>query len=307
MYQRVTVWTGDPVIAVIAEQRLVDEGFTEMADWVRSHRPNCGVPDVVKTAYDLLPHVQIDIPNGEFRDGLELGHGWVGRPLTDNEVLAEISGRVCYHSFGDAAGRKTNKSYLEHIFSMDPLHSSILYHCRMSFFFAGVSRKFSHQFIRNYVGSDRDESGSPSQESTRFTHHYGSYVAPPYLVRSNAELEGYDEFHASCERNYAEYCTFIDNEVARYTRDHDKAPTGSARKDIYEAAAGMLTMSAETSFVWSTNPMALRKFLKERCHDAADAEIDRFARKLARICFERWPNLFLGADLDDVRRRAYVD
>ena len=70
---------------------------------------------------------------------------------------------------------------------------------------------------------------------------------------------------------------------------------------IFEAAAGYLSMSAETSFVWTTNPMALRKFLRERCHDAADAEIFRFAKKLARICFRLWPNLFLGKDLDGVR------
>jgi thymidylate synthase ThyX len=204
----------------------------------------------------------------------------------------------CYDSFADAAGKKTNREYFEHIVSMDPMHASIMYHAKMTFFFAGVSRKFSHQFIRNYVGSDRDEEGSPSQESTRFTHHYGWYVMPPADVSSAEE----DRFAGESQRNYDDYCAYIERRVEAYTAMRGKAPTGGDRKDIYEAAAGRLSMSAETSFVWTTNPMALRKFLKERCHGAADAEIFRFAKVLARICFARWPNLFLGKDLDGVRR-----
>ncbi len=36
------------------------------------------------------------------------------------------------------------------------------------------------------------------------------------------------------------------------------------------------------------------------------AEIFRFAKKLAKIVFSRYPNLFLGKDLDSVRVEAGI-
>lgn len=306
----VKIITDEPTIAVLAEQQLDERGVLEMAQWVLSHRPNCVPAQGFESVWDLLPHDLYDVPHGTYGEILPGNMAGYQRKLTDNEVLVELAGRKCYDSFADAAGKKTNREYLEHIFSMDPIHSSILYHAKMTFFFAGVSRKFSHQFIRNYVGSDRDEEGSPSQESTRFTHHYGSYVAPPYLFCG--ELEPLDapqigterrhrDFVRRCQANYDEYTAFITAEIDGFRTLSGHEPKGQDRKEIYEAAAGLLSMSAETSFVWTTNPMAIRKFLKERCHGAADAEIQRFAKKLARICFARWPNLFVGKDLDAVR------
>lgn len=296
--------TVDPTIVVLAEQKLSEPGVLEMAQWVKAHRPHCVPEGGFSSMWDLLPHDKADAPHGN----AEAARGNHGLPLwlTDNEVLCEIAGRKCYDSFADAAGKKTNADYFDHLVSMDPMHSSVFYHAKMTFFFAGVSRKFSHQFIRNYVGSDRDEEGSPSQESTRFTHHYGWYVVPPYVLDIIDEATRKHEvqmFREACVNNYREYCTFIERQKQTYERQHPGEKMSTERKkDIHEAAAGWLSMSAETSFVWTTNPMAIRKFLLERCHAAADAEIFRFARVLGRHCFTRWPNLFKGKDLERVRR-----
>jgi len=291
MTKQVVILTGNPTITVLAEQRLDHAGVLEIAEWVRAHRPDCVPKGGFEDAYDLLPHDEYDLPHNEAPKGVSAAVRLLNaRLLTDNEVLVEIAGRKCYDSFADKAGKKTNREYVDNIASMDPMHASIFYHAKMTFFFAGVSRKFSHQFIRNYVGSDRDEEGSPSQESTRFTHHYGFYIAPPLIVETPIALK---EFERECQINYAGYNKTIDQLRGLHVE--------AKRKEIYEAAAGILSMSAETSFVWTTNPMALRKFLKERCHDAADAETFRFARKLAHISFARWPNLFCGDDLNKVR------
>lgn len=296
-HHNVTILTEEPTIVLLAEPRISEAGVIEMAKWVQTHRPDC-VPEAGfdKSMWSLLPHDDLDIPHGQ-----PVENGQKGRALTGNEVLCEIAGRKCYDSFADKAGKKTNREYMENIFGFDPMHSSILYHAKMTFFFAGVSRKFSHQFIRNYVGSDRDEEGSPSQESTRFTHHYGWYVAPPYVVTGGESwIRGFAE---SSLQNYSHYNAFLKFAINAWKQTHDgEEPKGSDRKEIYEAGAGYLSMSAETSFVWTTNPMALRKFFKERCHGAADAEIFRFAKKLARFSFERWPNLFVGKDLNGVRK-----
>jgi len=287
----------DPGITLLAQQKIEPEGVMGMAEWVRQHRPDCVPISAPGGVFDLLPHDQFDDPH-------DLVEHKPRNQLTDNEVLCEIAGRKCYDSFAEKAGKKTNQEYFEHIVSMDPIHSSILYHAKMTFFFAGVSRKFSHQFIRNYVGSDRDEEGSPSQESTRFTYHYGWYIAPPFILQGEpgAVEVRVESFRRACQANYDAYRTFVDAETIAFERRTGAPPKGGDKKDIFEAGAGYLSMSAETSFVWTTNPMALRKFLKERCHGAADAEIFRFAKKLARLCFDLWPNLFLGKDLDGVRK-----
>ena len=52
---------------------------------------------------------------------------------------------------------------------------------------------------------------------------------------------------------------------------------GMDRKRIFEAASSYLSHSAETSFIWTTNPIALAKLFKERDHEAAALEFRRLA------------------------------
>lgn len=272
-----------PIIDVLAEQRISHDGLGTILDWLQSRDPRC-LPE--KRDYATHPtRMSLLLP------GMRPGAG--GLPAdtcSDNEHLAELAGRLCYRSFGDAAGRRSNDEYLEHIFSMDPLHASIAYHAKMTFFFAGVSRKFSHQFIRNYVGSDRTEEGSPSQESTRFCEHTGYYVIPPYALDAGAE--SLEAFKAAARTNWVSYQSLLRTEWDRFTRANGAEPKGMDRKRILEACSSALSQDSETSFVWTTNPIALRKFLHERCHPAADREIARFAEKLKALCLLRWPAFF---------------
>src|SRR5678816_754509 len=112
------------------------------------------------------------------------GAAWTERrrKVTDNELLCELAGRKCYDSFAEAGAKRTNGEYLRSMWQGRIPHRSTGYHAKMSFFFAHVSRRVSHELIRNYVGADRDEEGNPSQESTRFTHHPGVYIAHPSIL-----------------------------------------------------------------------------------------------------------------------------
>lgn len=276
MNKQVVINTTGPTIACIAEMQLREEGVLQMAEWVKAHRPDCVPAEGFTSMWDLLPHDYLDRP----RDGSAGLANPLGRHLADNETLVELSGRKCYDSFAEKAGQKTNAAYMQHIFSMDPVHASILYHAKLSFFFGGVSRKFSHQFIRNYVGSDRSEEGAPSQESTRFTHHYGHYICPPL---STEHPDTILSFRLKSQRNYDDY----QDEIEKLRSIYPEAK----RKEIFEAAAGFLSMSAETSFVWTTNPMALMKFMNERYPPHADAEMQRFVKVLLPVVAARVPNL----------------
>lgn len=67
-----------------------------------------------------------------------------------SELLSELAGRVCYMSFGEKQGRRSNRDYLMNIISME--HGSVLEHAVWNFIVTGVSRSFSHELIRHRAG-----------------------------------------------------------------------------------------------------------------------------------------------------------
>ena len=288
MVTQVTILTGNPTVIPIAEMQLSTLGIEGMMEWVKEHRPEC-LPEgsEVKEGQEwlsLFPHGGVDESTG--------------RELTANEMLVELAGRKCYDSFGAKAGRKSNEEYIKNTQSGDIPHASIMYHAKMSFFFAGVSRRVSHEIIRNYVGADREEEGSPSQESTRFTHHYGFFIEPPkYSHPDFNDSPGHQSsmrglFKSAMQASYDCYLKAVADECGTWSAIHGKPPTSIDKKRIYEAASSFLPHQAETSFIWTTNPAAIVKFVRERENEAADLEIQRFARTWRKVCAERWPNLF---------------
>lgn len=282
MTKKVTILCGEPTIVPVAEMQLITLGVEEMIDWVRTHRPEC-LPEVTEGNParwdDLYPHKGLDENTG--------------RELTANELLVELAGRKCYDSFGAKAGRKSNKEYIENTQAGEVPHASIMYHAKMSFFVAGISRRVSHEIIRNYVGSDRSEEGNPSQESTRFTHHYGFFIQPPrYRAELPEDAEMEQHFERSMQQAYDNYLHAVEKDVAEHERQWNKPPTGMDKKRIYEAASSFLPHQAETSFIFTMNPASIAKFVRERDNPLADLEIQRYARKLRQLCTSRWPNLF---------------
>lgn len=280
---RATIITDEPIVEVLAEMKLDDEGVMNMAKWVERYRPQCVPSSGFQKPLDLVPH------NGLDDDPFQGGSDPVRRQITDNELLAELAGRKCYDSFADAGARRSNGDYLASMWQGRIPHRSTGYHAKMTFFFAHVSRRVSHELIRNYVGSDRDEEGSPSQESTRFTHHPGVYIAHPNDLADPFRL---DRFKTLAQQNYEAYCEGVVRKAEQFKVKNGAEPKGLDRKRIYESCAGDLLMSCGTSFIWTTNPMAMLKFFHERDDEAADMEMCRFARKWKRIALQRWPNLF---------------
>lgn len=264
----------EPTILPMAQMALIPEGLEGLLAWVRAYRPECLPCGGASVVADLFPH---DLTED-------------GRQLTDNELLVELSGRECYHSYGAKAGRKTNGAYIQHSQSGTVPHRSIMYHAKMSFFVAGISRRVSHELIRHYVGADRSEEGSPSQESTRYTHHPGHFIVPPKVLATGPDAVR--QFEADMTQAYAAYHNYISREVEAFTDRHGVTPKGIDRKRIYESAAGSLPMQAATSMVWTANPVSLAKMFLERTDESSDAEFNRLATAWQALCVARWPNLF---------------
>lgn len=270
-----TILTSDPIVTPIAQMGLMSEGLHDMMDWVRSRAPEC-VPE----EYDHDGRIVALFPH-EGLEGL--------RELTSNELLVELAGRKCYNSFGLKAGRKSNAEYIANTQAGDVPHASIMYHAKMSFFIAGVSRRVSHELIRHYVGADRDEEGAPSQESTRYVEHAGFYVAHPRDLKSPTSLK---TFEVEAKQNYECYLQYIDGELRNHLLGHGFEPQGMDRKRIYESASSRLLHSIETSFIWTSNPIALAKMFRERDNEFADLEYQRFAKIWKQVCLKTWPNLW---------------
>lgn len=262
-----------PTIIPLAEMNLISQGIDDLAKWVEDYRPEC-VPSKNARGNDLFPHDRTELPY---------------RVLTGNELLVELAGRNCYHSYGAKAGKKSNAEYIAHTQSGTVPHRSIMYHAKMTFFVAGISRRVSHELIRHYVGADRSEEGSPSQESTRYTHHPGHFVVPPRMIGQERAVERFTEDMNGAYRAYRDY---IDRETEAHRAASGEEPRGMARKRIYEAAAGLLPMQAATSLVWTANPVSLQKMFMERTDESADAEFARLAGQWRELCVTRWPNLF---------------
>lgn len=283
----------DPIVAPIAQMSLDFKGIQEMLQWLEKTNPNC-LPDADPIAGNALSNPDLLFPHAGLRltapSETEEGPGYFSSRLSGNELLVELAGRKCYNSFGKKAGRKSNEEYIRHTQDGDIPHASIMYHAKMSFFVAGISRRVSHELIRHYVGADRDEEGSPSQESTRYVEHNGRYVAHPGLLGDPPAL---NFWKTAMRDNRRQYLDYIDFRTKRYREENDgNDPKGMDRKRIFETASGFLSHSAETSFVWTTNPVALAKLIRERKHEAADLEFQRLARVWRAVALKHWPNLF---------------
>lgn len=277
---RVTIVT-EPTIAVIGEMALNwddPEGVPKMAEFMKTYAPEC-FPDGNATQDKLWPHTRLRSP---------------GEELSHNELLVELAGRGCYLSFGMRAGRKDNAGYIANLFGSEGKipHASVTYHAKLSFFLGGISRNVSAELIRHYVGADRSEEGSPSQESTRFTRHNGWFVIPP----RDLDALQVDQFTGEMQQSYDRYDAYLRQELGNYTRQHGDEPKGLDRKRIYEAAARRLPMCSATSLIWTTNPTALDKLFRERCDDASDLEFQRLAKAWRELAYRRWPHLFPAAN-----------
>ena len=309
----VRIITTPPIVVPITRIQLDPEGVAEMARWVHENRPEC-LPDDLFTCEDCgsnFPPEDIMMslfPHEGMEPDIFGGQGGPYREVTGAELLPELAGRKCYDSFGIMAGRKTNADYLRHVMSMDPPHASILYHTHLTFFIGDTSRRLSQEMFRNYVGSHANHEGAPSQESTRYTVHHGAYVAHPWDIENDKAgmHAGLETYQRDCEILYEMFCAYVENEREQWHNrngGYGQSNTGlgpvPCRKmppDVHKAILGSAAQrhgwGFATSYIWTSNPIALAKLFKERDHAAADPEFQRLAHTWKRVCVMRWPNLF---------------
>jgi thymidylate synthase (FAD) len=205
---------------------------------------------------------------------------------TDAENLIEIAGRICYMSFGERQSPKSNREYIRHLIVHG--HESVLEHASWSFILSGVSRGFSHQFVRHRVGF------AFSQLSQQYIDHSSAEAVMPEVV---ADLPAAAElWEASVNRSLADYREIV--EILEGA-PADLAPRERARL-LRSAARTLLPSAAETKLAFSANARAIRHFLATRGGIEGDEEMRMMSASLLGLMREEAPSAFEDFSLEQL-------
>lgn len=192
---------------------------------------------------------------------------WATDTEADAERVAEFAGRACYQSWANPSGR-SNRAYLANI--LDHEHFSVLEHAGFTVILTGVSRSFTHEFVRH-------RHLSPSQLSQRFFDEGAARVVVPPLFRDDPEARAIlEEVHQVTLHAYRQLVELANRRLAGL------ADRTLRRKRAREAARAVLPNMTETHIVMSGNHRSWREFFEKRGSLQADAEMREVAVRLFR-------------------------
>lgn len=197
------------------------------------------------------------------------------------EELVELAGRVCYMSFGPRQSPRTNSEYLARL--VEQGHHSVLEHAAWTFFLTGVSRAFTHQFVRHRVGF------SYSQLSQQYHDERETPAVMPETIRARPRLaETWRQAVESAQTAYRELVDVL-------AEEHFDLSEREARRLVRSAARTVLPAATETKIAFTANARALRHFLVERGSLAGDEEMRAVSVLILETLHGEAPALF--ADL----------
>lgn len=211
------------------------------------------------------------------RDSLppEEAHWLEDDGVTPADRLVEFAGRVCYMSFGRAQSERTNADYIRNLIRNG--HESVLEHAVWTFALAGVSRAFTHQFVRHRVGF------SYSQLSQQYHDESAARFVRPVELDAHPTAVAIWE-HAIAETQEA-YTKLVANlQGTKMGRE--------ARRALRSAARSVLPNATESIVVTTANARAIRHFLKVRGAIVGDSEMRAVSAALIDALRPEAPALF---------------
>jgi thymidylate synthase (FAD) len=198
------------------------------------------------------------------------------------EEIVELGGRVCYMSFGEAQSRRRNDEYIRNLIEMG--HESVLEHATWTFVLSGVSRSFSHQFVRHRVGFAFSQLSQQYHDETE-----ASFVVPDALLGHQRAEE---VWRASLQQARRAYAVVLE-EIQAPT----KPSTREQRRALRSAARSVLPNATETKIVVTANARAIRHFLNVRGNIAGDPEMRKVSALLLQVMKSEAPALFEDFEL----------
>ncbi len=210
---------------------------------------------------------------------------WHSDAGNDMELITEVMGRSCYKSFGTTLNpnitkvRETSGEYFENTLAKGD--GSIFEHAVSNWFFADVSRVFTHELVRHRAGV------AISQESLRFVRLTDlKYHVPEGLTEAQKEI--FSQAVSMMEQVQKDLVDSSDIEESGFSR----------KKELSSAFRRMAPMGLATNIGWSCNIRALRWIIEQRTSLGAEEEIRTVFSQVAKIAIARWPGLF--QDFDEI-------
>jgi thymidylate synthase (FAD) len=198
--------------------------------------------------------------------------------ITPNaEKIIEMAGRTSYLSF-DRQGEGTEKKFIRMLIKNG--HLSVLEHAYATFRISGVSRAFTHQFVRHRLCSFIQKSQRYVDES-----HF-NYIEPD-SIKSNPEA----------------HCLFVDF-MDRAKETYSKLQRLKIKK---EDSRYVLPNAVESQMVVSTNFREWRYIIDLRGRPQSQWEFRRVAIEVLKILKAYAPTVFGDFEIDEkkeVIRRA---
>ena len=190
------------------------------------------------------------------------------------DELAEFAGRNCYRSFHRPnPATRENRDYLAHILEVG--HESVLEHSSATFYIEAprsvLTELERHRHLSFSVVSQRYVDASK----------LGFHI-PPAIRGCEGELP-LDLVSEVWDATLATY---------EYLAEYLEAVRGLPRKQAREAARAVLPNMTSSPMVVTGNHRAWRYVIKNRWHEAADAEIRELAGELLRQLREIAPNTY---------------
>lgn len=200
---------------------------------------------------------------------------------SDEEMLVEIMGRLCYRSFGTDLNpnitriRDNPKAYFQNLLNSG--HGSVLEHVNISMIFQGVSRVFTHELVRHRAGT------AFSQESLRFVRLEDFNYYEPDIWQDRPDLLQFmrDKMTLMSEWQ-VELAQMLNLDGMDF--NEKKAHTSAMRR--------LAPIGLSTAIGFTANIRALRWIIQMRSDPAAEEEIRTIAGILGSRLKERWPLLF---------------
>lgn len=197
------------------------------------------------------------------------------------EAVVEFAGRMCYMSFGAEQSSRSNAEYIRNLVCVG--HESVLEHATFTFALSGVSRAFSHQFVRHRIGF------SFSQLSQQYVDQEKVDFVEPVDLSSHPELA--QHWRQAVESSRTEY-----KRIRELLEAEGSNGVFGSRKEflrfVRSTARSLLPNATETRIVFTANARSLRDFLRLRGAILGDIEMRRVSAELLRIMEKEAPALF---------------
>jgi thymidylate synthase (FAD) len=207
--------------------------------------------------------------------------------VTCSEEIVEVSGRVCYMSFGSNQSPKDNREYINNLICMG--HESVLEHISWTFLITGISRALTHQLVRHRAGF------SFSQLSQQYHDESNAEFLEPTVLDQIPEAKKAWEHAVTAAR--ASYTTILES----LHRDQSIGALGLNSKEmnraIRSAARSVLPNATATKIVVTANARALRYFLRVRGSIPGDVEMRQLSAGLLELLRIEAPSIFEGFEI----------